>query len=120
MVSGERRQSYQKLRAACRQRALSFLICCAGMTLTWLGLGLGLGARVRLGVRVRVAARVRVSGQGQGQVQGEGGGWIEQLTGGSLKKVGDSCCTQLLILTKSSRRLPAHLVRVRVRVSGRV
>ena len=28
------RQSYQKLRAACRQRALSFLSCCAGMTLT--------------------------------------------------------------------------------------
>ena len=47
------RQSYQKLRAACRQRALSFLICCAGM----------------------------------------------RLTGGSVKKVGDSCCTQLLILT---------------------
>ena len=61
---GESRQSYQKLRAACRQRALSLLICSAGMT----------------------------------------------LTGGSLKKVGDSCCTQLLILTKSSRRLPAHLL----------
>ena len=26
-----------------------------------------------------------------------------------MKKVGDSCCTQLLILTKSSCRLPAHL-----------